>query len=358
MGRIVDLKLFILIYILSFLFATKTLSKSVKKSKTTHSNENSDNAFVTMITGKGEGYVSGAITLAQSLIEVKSKLPRYVMVTPDVPESSRESLSKFYSVVDVKPIICNHVIMGNRKLTEAEYDIMGETFKKTIQTFSTTCTKFHVFKLTKFKKILFMDADTMVLHPIDQVFNISHGQVLSAAPDPFPPDTFNSGVMVITPSIDTYKELVRLNKVNGTLDGGDQGILNYRLCPDWHSDQNHVPRLTSIKQRDNDNKVTKCGRLPWLYNVWANNFEAFATIRFQYSFSEPIVAHFMGATKPWKALEYEYIKNYNINNMPQNVKGDIISQAKLHLKWREFYQKATGDKRITQNRILSQFISQ
>ena len=248
--------------------------------------------------------------------------------------------------------------MGNRKLTEAEYDIMGETFKNTIKTFSTTCTKFHVFKLTKFKKLLFMDSDTIVLHPIDDIFNISNAQVLSAAPDPRPPDTFNSGVMVVTPSVDTYKELIRLNKVNGTLDGGDQGILNYRFCPDWHSADNHVPKLSSINHRDNNNKATKCGRLPWLYNVWATNFEAFTTIRFQYSFSEPIVAHFMGTTKPWTALEYEYIKNYNMNNMPQKVKGDIIGQAKLHLKWRELYQTATGDRKITQNRILSQFISQ
>ena len=58
---------------------------------------------MTLITGKGEGYIKGAITLAQSLIEVKSKLKRYVMIISDVLESSRTALLKFYELIEVPP---------------------------------------------------------------------------------------------------------------------------------------------------------------------------------------------------------------------------------------------------------------
>ena len=154
-------------------------------------------ALVTLITGKDEGYIKGAITLAQSLIEVKSQLKRYVMITPDVLESSRAVLLKFYELIEVKPIICRHVLFGHKQLTEAEYDILGENFKLEIKRFSTTCTKFHVFKLIQFTKILFMDADTIVLHPIDHIFNISNSQVLSAAPSHFPPGNQNFNILVV-----------------------------------------------------------------------------------------------------------------------------------------------------------------
>ncbi len=42
------------------------------------------NAVVTLVAGEQSGYDGGAVALGQSLINVKSKLHRVLMVTPEV----------------------------------------------------------------------------------------------------------------------------------------------------------------------------------------------------------------------------------------------------------------------------------
>ena len=58
----------------------------------------SKHAAVTLVTGVESGYSSGAIALGQSLIDVGSKLRRVVMVTPEVPKETRDSMSKIWEV--------------------------------------------------------------------------------------------------------------------------------------------------------------------------------------------------------------------------------------------------------------------
>ena len=47
-------------------------------------------------------------------------------------------------------------------------------------------------------------------------------KLVDAAPETFPPDTFNAGFMVITPSEDTFQRLLRANERVGSAEGGDQ----------------------------------------------------------------------------------------------------------------------------------------
>ncbi|KAI4804169.1 hypothetical protein KUCAC02_025806 [Chaenocephalus aceratus] len=73
------------------------------------------------------------------------------------------------------------------------------------------------------QQVCVMDADTMVLSNIDELFE---REELSAAPDPGWPDCFNSGVFVFTPSNETHEKLITFCSENGSFDGGDQGVLN------------------------------------------------------------------------------------------------------------------------------------
>ncbi|XP_055785903.1 glycogenin-1-like isoform X2 [Salvelinus fontinalis] len=84
-----------------------------------------------------------------------------------------------------------------------------------------TFTKLHCWTLTHYTKCVFMDADTLVLSNIDELFE---REELSAAPDPGWPDCFNSGVFVFEPSNETY--LMTHCTEKGSFDGGDQGVLN------------------------------------------------------------------------------------------------------------------------------------
>ena len=177
-------------------------------------------AIVTLVTGFQSGYAAGALALAQSLKNVNSSLPRVVMVTPDVEKEARERLSLLYhEVLQVSPIPCNHKLSSD--LNPSEYNLEGEKYKAGVARWASTCTKFAAWKLIQYERVLFMDADTLVLLPIDDLLLSSSfsNASLAAAPETFPPDTFNSGLMLITPSLDTFEQLLEVNALTGSAEG-------------------------------------------------------------------------------------------------------------------------------------------
>jgi alpha-N-acetylglucosamine transferase len=92
-------------------------------------------------------------------------------------------------------------------------------------------TKLHLFRLTQYDKIIFLDADTLVCRPLSPLFDLPHQ--FAAAPDSGWPDAFNSGVMLTTPSQKTFKDLIKMMDERGSWDGGDQGLLNDYFS-NWH----------------------------------------------------------------------------------------------------------------------------
>ena len=177
------------------------------------------NAVVTLVTGASSGYTSGAMALGQSLIDVGSKLRRVVMVTPDVDQNSRNLMSDSWEVIEVEPIACNH----KSNLDPAKYDLSNEKYKTGIQRWSATCTKFAAFGLIQFERVIFMDSDMLVVAPIDDaIYGFSNASFL-AAPETFPPDNFNAGFLVLNPSEKGFAQIMKLNEVVGSAEGGDQG---------------------------------------------------------------------------------------------------------------------------------------
>jgi len=90
-----------------------------------------------------------------------------------------------------------------------------------------TFTKLHCWRLTHFNKCVFLDADTLVLQPCDELFD---REEFSAAPDPGWPDCFNSGVFVFRPNDDTYKSLLSLAVTKGSFDGKWKWMRTLSLC--------------------------------------------------------------------------------------------------------------------------------
>ena len=97
---------------------------------------------------------------------------------------------------------------------------------------NTVLTKLHVFRLTQYSKIVFLDADVLPIRSISHLFTLPHE--FSAVPDVGWPDIFNSGVLVLTPGEDRFDSLQTLLQTKGTWDGGDQGILNEWRGGDWN----------------------------------------------------------------------------------------------------------------------------
>lgn len=235
--------------------------------------------MVTLISSN-EGYPAGALAISAALEVLDSALRRIALVTPSVNSGIRELLhSAAWEVREVPEIMCNQML--GDKVTADRYDLGAEYQAKRAKWLA-TCTKFHAWNLPFLRKVIFLDADTLVLRPIDSL--VDHPSAFAAAPDSFPADQFNSGVMVIEPSRATFDALVEWNRVNGTAEGGDQCLLN-EFYGEWFYGAWDDPTA---------------GKLPWIMNVGAGHHEAFRTLSRMQSRDESVIVHFVGGeSKPW-----------------------------------------------------------
>ncbi len=107
----------------------------------------------------------------------------------------------------------------------------GHVFPSDALHLAVTLSKLWVFSLTRPRRVAFLDADCLVLQPIDALFE---GDRFAAVPDLFvnyDRPGFNSGVFAFTPSPGLSENLFRdLPKLS--VSDGDQGILNV-FFPDW-----------------------------------------------------------------------------------------------------------------------------
>ena len=93
-----------------------------------------------------------------------------------------------------------------------------------------TFSKIHAWRLTQYSKCVFLDADTLVLENVDDLFD---REELSAAPDIGWPDCFNSGVFVFEPSLETYTNLLDMARQTGSFDGKLLSMYKYVLPPPY-----------------------------------------------------------------------------------------------------------------------------
>ncbi|KAF8203061.1 glycosyltransferase family 8 protein [Pholiota molesta] len=141
---------------------------------------------------------------------------------------------------------------------------------------TTVLTKLHVFRLTQYDKIVFLDADVLPIRPISHLFGLP--SEFSAAPDVGWPDIFNSGVLVLTPGEDKFDQLNQLIQSKPSWDGGDQGILNEWRGGDWN-------------------------RLSFTYNTTPTAAYTYAPAYERYG-SQIKAIHFIGPNKPWNSIPY------------------------------------------------------
>ena len=93
---------------------------------------------------------------------------------------------------------------------------------------------------------MFMDADLLVLKNIDKFFILPQ---VSAAPNDMV--IFNSGVMVIEPSLCMFKELMSKSFKLESYNGGDQGFLNEAFTW-WHRLPKKLNQLKSFDGSSNE----------------------------------------------------------------------------------------------------------
>lgn len=164
-------------------------------------------AYVTMISG-GDAYVPGIEALGQSLQRTGTPYPRVLMATRDVSAAVLRRLGEGGWQVRLVDEIHNPC-----PATRQLYPRFGKVF-----------TKLRAWELTEYDRVIFVDADTIVLRSLDALFE--RPGPIAAAPDFFMPDQFNSGAMVLQPSAQTFAAMMEALGQTPTYDGGDQGFLN------------------------------------------------------------------------------------------------------------------------------------
>ncbi|XP_010218076.1 PREDICTED: glycogenin-2 [Tinamus guttatus] len=240
-----------------------------------------DQAFVTLATD--DVYYQGALVLGQSLRNHRTSRRLAVLITPEVSSGMRSLLrSVFDEVIEVGALDS----ADSLHLALVQRPELGVTF-----------TKLHCWTLTHYSKCVFMDADTLVLCNVDELFD---REEFSAAPDSGWPDCFNSGVFVFRPSLKTYNLLLQFAEEHGSFDGGDQGLLN-SFFSNWAT--------TDIDKH-----------LPFVYNLSSSAVYTYVPA-FNHFGRDAKVVHFLGSTKPW---------NYKYNLQTRKVMQDGTTSGSLH----------------------------
>lgn len=114
-------------------------------------------AYVTLIM-LGDLYISAAITLAYSLRLLKTGADLVVLTTPDVSNEGKRILRMYFDKIkEIEYVTIKNWRSGN---------------KENKQYLNLVFTKFNIFNLTEYEKIILIDADALILKHPDHLFTL------------------------------------------------------------------------------------------------------------------------------------------------------------------------------------------
>ncbi|GMN22661.1 hypothetical protein TIFTF001_040315 [Ficus carica] len=230
----------------------------------------SDEAYATLLYGNE--FLLGARVLGKSLRNTGTTKDMVALVSNGVSAYARELLQADGWIVTKVDLVAN----PNRGVKPRR--LWG------------VYTKLRIFNMTDYKKVVYLDADTVVVKNIEKMFKC--GKFCAVLKHS---ERFNAGVLVVEPSQAMFEDM--MSKVN-TLEsytGGDQGFLE-SYFPGFANARIFEPNLPP--EILDSRPVPKMERLPTIYNadvgqcVISNNWKVNA--------SEIGVLHYtIGPLKPW-----------------------------------------------------------
>ena len=237
-------------------------------------------AYATVLHS-ADAYVCGAIALAQSIRQTGSTRDLVALVdAQNVGAEQRAALATAGWQVRPAPRI------RNPRAARGAYNEWNYS-------------KFRLWQLTDYDKVVFLDADLLVLRGMDFLFE--EAPELSATANSGA--RFNSGVMVLEPCNCTFELLMAGIHDIDSYNGGDQGYLN-EVFPWWH----RLPRrANSLKyawdEADREAQARVLGAEP----------------------AEVHAVHFLGI-KPWLCYR-DYDCNWNVPALRR------FASDEAHARW-------------------------
>ncbi len=223
------------------------------------------NVFMTVLST--EEYVPGVIALFNSLKKSQTTYNLIVLISRTIDQKVLVELQRSGIVTKlIDPIFPKQII--------------NQDHPRWLYTYS----KLSIFAQTQYQKIVFLDADTIVLSNIDDLFTkdnmsaVPTGGLFKSKSDIFwVKNGLNSGVIVVEPNSKIYRKLVELEDLHSS----DQGILQ-AFFKDW-------PEKTTLHLDHSFNILSKF--LPQYELEYGYGFD---------SSQKPInILHFAGKVKPW-----------------------------------------------------------
>ena len=224
----------------------------------------SDEAYVTLQYGD---FFLATRVLGQSLRDSGTTRDMVALCMPDVPAYQRETLAKEGWIV--------------RSVDPFPKECLGD------HVYSLTFVKIHAWLLTEYRRVIAIDSDAIALKNIDALFNC--GEFCATFRHS---DLFNAGVVVLKPSVDTFKSMCNSIQSIGSYTNGDQGFLNV-----FYKDLRAAPMF--LPERDVARQEVSLQRLPSEYN--SDVFIFYMVNKWVYlDTDEPYVLHYtLGPVKPW-----------------------------------------------------------
>lgn len=146
-------------------------------------------AYITLLCS--DLYLKGVLILNKSLINVNSKYPLYCAILNSVSESTKSILEKS----NIKTIEITNTLTPSDSIIKANKDANLENWTSSIN-------KLRLFSFTDFEKLVYLDADIMVLNNIDVLFSKPHMSGVNTCRAIMPYllwHGINSGLMIIDP---------------------------------------------------------------------------------------------------------------------------------------------------------------
>ncbi|XP_076903620.1 inositol phosphorylceramide glucuronosyltransferase 1-like [Bidens hawaiensis] len=229
----------------------------------------SKEAYVTLLYG--DEFVLGARVLGKSIWDTGSTKEMVVLVSDGVSDYAKTLLQADGWIV--KPI----------SLMENPNQVRPTRFWGVY-------TKLKIFNMTDYEKVVYLDADTIVIKNIDVLFkcgkfcaNLKHSERL------------NSGVMVVEPSEELFKDMVSKVTTLYSYTGGDQGFLNAYYAG-FPSARVFDPNIST--EELSNKPVAEMERLSTIYNADVGLY--MLANKWMVDEKELCVIHYtLGPLKPW-----------------------------------------------------------
>ena len=235
-------------------------------------------SYVSILTT--DSYVFGLLVLWKSLMDTNPKYPFHLLITPNL---SKETMN-LLEISKIKLI----------KINPIKNPILNDPNDRRFYNYS----KLNMWSLTQFDKIVYLDADMVILHNIDELFekkNMSSTNSGGWLPDKKDWKEMNSGMIVLEPSATIFEHMKsQVGLIEKELGKGDQAFL-HQYYHDWHEKTDlHLPHIYNIF----DIHLKSYKKHFGYYldtNIQTNN-KNFDEKRVK-------IVHYIGKNKPWNMVE-------------------------------------------------------